>query len=88
MHYYEDNLEELKLLCDAELINQRVHKEFSISQDDLREEILYRYLDELMSTDDDANRTEVESLVKRIVNHKRYHNTENIESVRDLRKKG
>ena len=80
MHNYEENLEELSNLCKGELFVKRLNKKISISEHDLKDEIVYRYLYELMNSDEDAIRGEVVRLVDRIYNFKVYGDFENKET--------
>ena len=78
-HSYEGDLEKLSILCESELITQNLYDEISISQNDLKDEILHRFLDDRLNTDEDALGEEVKRLVKSIVNHKRYYGLGNKE---------
>ena len=69
----EDEILILKLLCDAELKIQNLSNHYSITKEDLREQILEDYLEEFLDRSGEGLRSDVERLVERIVARKRYY---------------
>ncbi len=77
----EDELRELKMLCDAELKIQNLNDDYSITEEDLREQILTEFLEQKVfsvpNVSEDCRmrglRVLAERLVERIVERKRYY---------------
>ena len=69
----EDEILILKLLCDAELKIQNLSNHYSITKEDLREQILTDFLDDLLNDSGKSLRENVERLVDKIVARQHYY---------------